>query len=120
MIPKIPEGDQQLSTNHPKYTALQKNWQAHTRMIAGTQRYGKSWCEVDLKEDLWEEIMDAHNYLILMRLRLDSLNIDMADETDKALDDIAYNLADIEYILETKVPEFEGETSAEWASKHGV
>ena len=116
MIPKIPEEQQLLAVNHGRYKELQKWDYAHDRMVTGSRRYGHSWCEVNLKQDFLEEIADAHNYRILMHLRFDSLNLEMPDKVRQALDDIAVNLADIEYVLAMWVPDFEGPTSTEWVA----
>jgi len=112
MIPKIPEGERLLSVHHGLYNSLQ-NWpDADKRMQEGAQHYGYSWCEVNLTADMIEELMDIHNYLILMRLRLDSL--DYEDSNVLAVISTLEGLAETMMVAAADLPEFDGPTSAEW------
>lgn len=115
-VPKIPKEQQLLSISHGEYPKLQHSPYAHARMVAGTERYGHSWCETNLKEDLLEEAADIRNYVILMKLRYDSLDVDMPLQVQQTLTDILYDVSDIEYIVCRDLPEFDGPTSAEWVA----
>lgn len=80
------------------------------RLSMGERRYGNSWCEVDLKEDFMEEMLDAINYLRFMeaRARLSGVNLE-----EQIANMIGTLLGTIQY-AENSLPEFVGPTSNDW------
>lgn len=87
------------------------------RLQAGAHKYGEAWTEVDLKTDLWEEVMDSLNYVVLMAHRLKG-----ADEYSPFLEVLLGQLTNIltEALDSIKhLPEFEGPTSKDWVEARG-
>lgn len=92
-------------------------------MLAGAEKYGLSWCEVNLKADIIEELVDIWNYLNLMELRIKN-RIDLAP--DFSMTQRSWVVKMRRLVLEalestdTLCPEFEGPTSAEWVKQREV
>jgi len=113
-IPVIPPDERILSIHHGDYDDLQTSMMGHERMRAGAARYGYSWCAVNLKQDLFEELVDARNYLILMQLRLNSLGIEIDPVLATDLVDFDEALTYMITALEEDFPDFDGPSSAKW------
>lgn len=113
-IIKIEPKRQVNAIEHKSYF---EGWpEAHDRMVRGTKKYGKSWCEVDLRSDLIEELMDVYNYAELIRLRLKeqvTLVLPTAEQ-DKLLTEIKNAARVLTNRIEEVFPEFEGPTSNQW------
>lgn len=79
------------------------------RLLAGQKHYANSWCEVDLKEDFQEEILDAINYARFMeaRARLTGVNLETG-----AANVIGTLLGLYDYV--SRFPDFAGPTSNQW------
>lgn len=87
------------------------------RLEAGAHKYAEAWTEVDLKTDLWEEVMDSLNYVVLMAHRLKG-----ADEYSPFLEVLLGQLANIlTEALDSvvRLPDFEGPTSKDWVEFRG-
>lgn len=99
------------------YKQAQDNPDAHLRMVAGAEKYGRSWAEVDLKTDLLEELYDSLNYPLMMAVRIFNANDEYISleewETVCIFRDKVKDL--IEYV-ELFFPDFEGPTSAEYVN----
>lgn len=88
----------------------------HQRILDGEKRYGESWCEVNLKQDVIEELFDVYNYATLMRARLaeQTHNLLLTDEVSSLLDQLQAMAVNWIAVIEVGIPQFEGPTSAEW------
>lgn len=84
------------------------------RMQEGALKYGPSWNEVDLKTDVQEELYDIINYAVLMWGRLAALGVLTSDDRFD-LHAIVDYCDEILFTL-SKLPDFDGPTSAEWAA----
>jgi hypothetical protein len=116
MIPKIPK------THHAykpvisldEYEVFRGPDEAHERMVAGVEKYGNSWCEVNLKQDLIEELLDVVNYIIMIEFRCIFTNTEFSHETVRLLSLIRESVEYYISALRTYLDDFEGLTSAEW------
>jgi hypothetical protein len=122
-IPAIPQElrttalDAQLFTDR-RFTARAA---CESRLEMGVDKYGMSWCEVDLKADLIEELLDGINYCAMGRERaaiatadakgLDVFVLRQTIETLTTAQDVLSQL--VEDVL-GEVLSFEGPTSNEW------
>lgn len=99
------------------------------RLQAGMLKYGTSWCEVNLKQDLLEEMYDILNYarMILTRYKIVSgtegaISEYSDDFVGAKMSAVLTGLVDTitNYILSTQryVPDFDGPTSNEWVKAH--
>jgi hypothetical protein len=94
------------------------------RLEAGAHKYGKSWCEVDLREDLLEELYDVLNYCRMMVVRYRAIyngedyDDPVANKMGTVLTGLMADTTDHILAIRRFVPEFEGPTSAEWAAAH--
>lgn len=86
--------------------------EATVRLATGRIRYAGSWAECDLKTDLREELLDALNYLGLMKLRL--IRAELADQTNFGDIQSAVNHISSALNCVKHLPEFEGPTSNDW------
>lgn len=114
-----------LSINHPKYLQARRefgtNERQHQRMVAGSEKYGFSWAEVDLRTDIEEELDDVMNYLVLMFLRLDSTTKDNISGTrNMYLLKLLSTYVRLAQDALERLPKFEGPTSAEWVEQQSV
>jgi hypothetical protein len=99
------------------------------RLLAGTQKYKTSWCEVNLKQDLLEELYDILNYarMILTRYKIitgsEGAISEYSDDRVGAkmaavLTDLVNATTDAVLAVQRYVPDFDGPTSNEWVKAH--
>lgn len=124
-IPTVPKQQQTVIRRHPQYglalKALLKGdvnedelrVRLDERFEAGEAKYGTSWCEVDLREDLREEILDSLNYVVMMTIRMAQL--EYAGRESIFLGVIGQYLLDA-YAFLADLPDFEGPTSKDYVS----
>lgn len=120
---KVQKEKQVPASTHKLYEDLQSNEAAHARILAGQAKYGTSWCEVDLRSDLVEELLDIYNYTILMELRLHEQvkSVIQPSMKQQALLNTIRRIAEtlIEDV-ERDLPEFEGPTSNDWLKEDAI
>lgn len=100
------------------------NTLAHERLVAGHDKYGVSWTEVDLKQDALEEAYDLLNYPRMALQRVEEL-INAGQNPFSGREYVRF-VAAVERSLDlaqaiireiNEWPDFEGPTSQEWVAQ---
>jgi hypothetical protein len=103
-----------------QFPLLDFNEETDERLINGQAKYANSWCEVNLKADLMDELFDCMNYPRMMLCRLSKLHelglVDQA-EVDRVTVFVAELVARIQALTSLvidNIPPFEGMTNEEF------
>lgn len=85
------------------------------RLKAGAEKYGLSWNEVDLRQDLLEEVEDSINYITFIAARLADQEI-LNEDLTEIISRLRFH-AYATWSLASGLPAFEGPTSNEWVAQ---